>query len=1139
MNKRTRHHFGLMIALGIVISASIFSLAETLVAPQTPSAELLPETPVDGSFTADKKGLFKFGMGANRFFRIIVHDSGTEVSLVINGPGRNNIRSTVCRRDAVEISGIARTAGEYHVEISQCGELDTKYQVTLSSVRPPTELDRTRVTAEQMAEDADQLIRETPRQHSTALAKYEGALKVWSAIGDRFEEVRTLRSAANLLRDSGNTVKALAYAERALQLADTERLQSDRAELLRGIATIHLRNGNAAQALDYCSKALEVSRSHSDRNGVAEGLLVIGDVYYFAGEFGKADDAYNEALAIWKGLQYKRGQAQSLMYLAGINGERYEFTQAYDRIQLARSLFDSVADQVGKAKASVALGHILSDTGRKQEALDLFETARSVLVGSGDLMAENTVLNSVARTYAELGDFESALPFSKLALENYATLGNKVAESFVLEATGLYYLGAGDFNNARLLLQRALRGFEGLANTRAEADSWLALGTVQQSLGDPKAAFADLNRSLELSRVSGDRGRQASALLALGRLREDTGDNAAALEFYQESLVLYRAIDDRFGEIATLYHMAKCLRRTGDIERSIANSELAIDSIEKLRTGLTSFGLRSQYFASTRQHFDVYIDSLMHANPVSSAKAFEFSERARARTLLDSIGEAQISISESIDPDLVKRETSLAAAIDGKSEQYTQLLSASPNSKELAGLSDELRRLNAEFDELQGQLRTRSSQYAGLVQPQLLKLTEIQNQLLDDRSLLLEYSLGDENSYLWAVTREDFGSYVLPRRTEIDKKVRRLRDLMTAPAPLSGEKPADFQTRFKAAQAQYPEVAAELSRILFGPVADRLDERRLIIVAEGALQYLPFGALPTPQSIRNSSFTPLIVEHEIVNLPSASTLALIRREAPRRGNPDRTIAVFADPVFQASDSRVRKPAARVPSTPQTNPARGAGRTAPTASLAQALRGSDAVGIKIDLPRLTATRQEADAILAMVPEDRRMAALGFNATKAAAMNPDLQRYRIVHFATHTILNDDHPDLSSLVLSLVDEKGNPQSGFLRLRDMYNLHLAAELVVLSACDTALGKEVKGEGLMSMVRGFMYSGTPRVLASLWKVDDEATAELMKEFYKNLLQSGLTPAAALRQAQITQMQKKSRQSPYYWAGFQLQGEWN
>jgi CHAT domain-containing protein len=180
------------------------------------------------------------------------------------------------------------------------------------------------------------------------------------------------------------------------------------------------------------------------------------------------------------------------------------------------------------------------------------------------------------------------------------------------------------------------------------------------------------------------------------------------------------------------------------------------------------------------------------------------------------------------------------------------------------------------------------------------------------------------------------------------------------------------------------------------------------------------------------------------------------------------LAVFADPVFtdkgHTHDQRRLPPAELIP--------------------------SDA-----DLPRLPLTLQEAEAILAMVPANQTDGGDRFNATKAAAMNSDLKRFRIVHFATHTILNDEHPDLSSLVLSLVDEKGNPQSGFLRLRDMYNLHLSAELVVLSACDTALGKEVKGEGLMSMVRGFMYSGTPRVLASLWKVDDEATAELMKEF--------------------------------------------
>src|SRR5262249_9290550 len=175
--------------------------------------------------------------------------------------------------------------------------------------------------------------------------------------------------------------------------------------------------------------------------------------------------------------------------------------------------------------------------------------------------------------------------------------------------------------------------------------------------------------------------------------------------------------------------------------------------------------------------------------------------------------------------------------------------------------------------------------------------------------------------------------------------------------------------------------------------------------------------------------------------------------------------------------------------------RAPARTLSISALSQALRASDGTGLQITFPRLPATRQEAEAILGMAPPDGRLAALGFNATKSPVMNPELKRYRIVHFATHTLLNDAHPDLSSLVLSLVDEQGKPQNGFLRLRDVYNLNLSAELVVLSACDTALGKEVKGEDLMSMVRGFMYSGTPRLLASLWQVDYEATAELVKSF--------------------------------------------
>ena len=177
-------------------------------------------------------------------------------------------------------------------------------------------------------------------------------------------------------------------------------------------------------------------------------------------------------------------------------------------------------------------------------------------------------------------------------------------------------------------------------------------------------------------------------------------------------------------------------------------------------------------------------------------------------------------------------------------------------------------------------------------------------------------------------------------------------------------------------------------------------------------------------------------------------------------------------------------------------------------------------------------------MTLIPEGAGLKVFDFNANRAVAMGPELGQYRIVHFATHGFLNGEHPELSGLVLSLVDERGHPQDGYLRVHDIYNLKLPVELVVLSACNSGLGKEIRGEGLVGIVRGFMYAGAARVVASLWKVEDEATAALMKRFYQRMLQEGQPPAKALRMAQLDIWQQKRWQSPYYWAAFVLQGEW-
>jgi CHAT domain-containing protein len=248
--------------------------------------------------------------------------------------------------------------------------------------------------------------------------------------------------------------------------------------------------------------------------------------------------------------------------------------------------------------------------------------------------------------------------------------------------------------------------------------------------------------------------------------------------------------------------------------------------------------------------------------------------------------------------------------------------------------------------------------------------------------------------------------------------------------------------------------------------------------------------------------------------------------------------VLADPVFDSDDDRVF-PGAKGESNRASRAVR-----APDSSqsienmLVDRSAREGGVSDGASFARLPFSRREAEAIHAVARRGEALTALDFDANKATATSPRLKEYRILHFATHGLLNSEHPELSALVFSLVDRKGEKQNGFVRLFDVYNLDLNADLVVLSACRTALGKQVKGEGLLGLTRGFMYAGAERAVASLWKVDDEATAELMKKFYEAMLTDGQRPAAALRSAQLWLRKEKRWQDPYYWAGFVFHGEW-
>jgi CHAT domain-containing protein len=417
----------------------------------------------------------------------------------------------------------------------------------------------------------------------------------------------------------------------------------------------------------------------------------------------------------------------------------------------------------------------------------------------------------------------------------------------------------------------------------------------------------------------------------------------------------------------------------------------------------------------------------------------------------------------------------------------------------------ELDNLATALEQAQSRIRETSPQYASLTQPVTLNLQEIQSKILDEDTVLLEYQLGSEKSFLWAVTSSSITSFQLPPRAEIESAARRVYELLTARnLSTRGETPAARAARVRQSDESYYTAAARVSELLLGPAAAQIKGKRLLIVAEGVLQYLPFAALPEP-----GKQTPLMVDHEIVTAPSASVLAVLRQETASREPAGKTLFVVADPVYSANDARVVVNAQRKPG-----------------------------GSSESFLRLRFSRTEAEQITNLIPADGAVKAFDFDANRDAVLKTDLARFRILHFATHSLVDDERPELSGIVLSLVERAGNRQDGFLRLYDVYNLRLNADLVVLSACRTALGQEIKGEGLIGLTRGFFYAGAPRVLASLWQIDDRTTAEFMRPFYEAMLARHERPAAALRAAQIAMWKTKGWDAPYYWAAFTMQGEW-
>jgi CHAT domain-containing protein len=827
------------------------------------------------------------------------------------------------------------------------------------------------------------------------------------------------------------------------KIDERNRLRYQAEQILFKIPTLATDFSTNSQTIRDLEKTLEISQKIDDWNFEALVLETLGHYYHQQFRLSLAADYFNQALQIYRRHSFLKGQAAILGSLGGSYLYAGENDKALDALQKSLEIYKDLNHRWGITRCYNYIALLEYRLGQYQKSKESSLKAIEIY-GSPTIRS----LRGLGDANFALGDYNEALKYYQEAFEMITNSNDRILYNHVLARIGETYSQLNNFEKAILKFEEVIKREEKENKNWSKSDALTGLGIVYYKLGDI----------------------------------------AKSLSFLEKSILAHTESENKQGEALSRYWIAKIEFASGNLKKALAEISKAVEISENLRAKISVEELKNSYTATISDYYELHVEILnqLKKQNVKSdydVQAFYVSERSRARTFLELMKDPRFDFRQSVSPDLLELEKDLQSRINETALIKSKSQQQKNNKSELEKLELELQKLTSELDFVRAKIRKQSPKYAALTQNlPTVTLGELQKNVLDSETVLVEYKLGKERSFVWTISDKSFAMYELPKSEIVESKAKEVYSLLT-----KRDKEADTKLR-------------ELSKLILSPIEKDLQKKRIVFVTEGSLQYIPFSALKVNEKY-------LVEQSEILNLPSATFLSESRKKETAKVENKKLLAVIADPVFDKNDARVS--------------------TTRKVSLAEN-----------SLPRLLFSRQEANAIASIVPKNELFVALDFNANKSVATDGDLANYRIVHFATHGFFDSENPKLSGLVFSMLDQNGKPQNGFLRLHEIYNLKLPADLVVLSGCQTALGKDVRGEGLIGLTRGFMYAGALRIAASLWQIDDSATAELMRYFYTAMLTEKLKPAEALRKAQLQMLAQKRWQNPYFWASFTIQGDW-
>jgi len=938
------------------------------------------------------------------------------------------------------------------------------------------------------------------KKYEIALSQYERGVEIAKKTGNRAQEGSLLNQLGTYYWNRGNYAKAL---ELFLQAVEAIQGVGDLAEMARflyncGLSYCYL--GNPRKGQEYYELALKNDQEVGNKEHEAQILRSLGQTHYQLDNYAKALNYYQAALAIAQEIGDKRGEGRYLADIASVFWAKGNYPQSMIYSEKGLKLARETQSRYDEATILHQIGNAHWATGNFAKALVFYHQAMEVNQQLGNKTNEASCLNGMGLIYGEIGDYDKALEYHERALKIFRETSGKAGEGMCLNNIALIHMALEDYPRALDSLERALQLARETASRVAEANRLGNIANLHTSQGDYVGAIPLYEEALKIAQAIGARDREAAVYRDRGKLFLKMEDYPRALNSFEKALTIAEQIGQDTTRWLAYSGMGKAYEKQGQYEEALTHYRKSTQVIEDIRARFPLEEERASYFKDKIRTYEDIINILFALHEKEPERGFDresfvAAERAKARGFLDSLEIAKIDLGGSLSPKMREEEAKIARKI---STCQVELAKPGLSEQKRLELSQELEAAEEAYRNLIRMIRLNHKEYAELVYPEPLSLEDIQKKGLDSETALLEYFLGEKSAFLFCVTKNDFSMHKLSRSDELQERVSNYIHL------LSSKTDQDFEA-LPAGKRMYRE--------LLLPVQEKLARvKNLVVVPDGSLNYLPFEALikeDKPEGNgRSGEGHFLVADYRISYAPSASSLVnLLARKREPEAKKD--WLAFADPVYALRGL----PAQAGPVDERTR--------------------EFYLSKEFDFSPLPYSKEEVKGVARFFSKNRREIFIQQDAREEKLKEVPLKNYRILHFATHGLLDERHSIRSAVVMTLDEDPR--EDGFFQVREIYNTPLNSDLVVLSACQTGRGKLESGEGVSGLSRAFLYAGAQAVVATLWKINDLSTSEFMKSFYQHLTASK-SKDEALRLAKL-EMMKSPYRHPYYWAAFVLIGD--